>query len=96
LSYWYGLSFAEIADMPFTAISAYLERLPARQAETKMMMADVVSYPHMKALDRQSALRGWMKQANARQPEQRRPASPAALKLLGIGVTYMEPQNYEQ
>lgn len=76
--------------MPQTAISAYLERLPARQAEVKLMLSDAVSYPHMKKGDRQTAMRQWMKKARSRSDASVRPASPGVLKLLGIGVGYVE------
>lgn len=90
MSYWYGLSFEDVAEMPFAAIRNYLERLPARQTETKLLLADVISFPHMKKGDRQTAMRQWMKIAQPRRETELRPASPAILKLMGIGVEYVK------
>jgi hypothetical protein len=87
LSFWYGLSFEAAANMPFAAIESYLERLPARQAEMKLLLADVVSVPHMKEHNRRSALNQWMRNAKAR-AQAVRPATPGVLKLMGIGVNY--------
>jgi hypothetical protein len=73
--------------MPFSAIDAYLERLEARMAEAKLMLSDAVSYPHLKDSARSNAAQRWMQKANARQKA--RPATPAILKLMGIGVEYV-------
>jgi hypothetical protein len=45
--------------MPMSAISAYLERLPARQAEWKILMADPIALPHMKEGDRRTMVNSW-------------------------------------
>ena len=77
--------------MPFAAIEAYLSRLDVRMAEVKVMMADVVSLPHMKKGDRSSTLNRWMKIVNIPQiNEQATPASKARLKMMGIGVRYVQ------
>lgn len=73
--------------MPFPVITAYLERLPVRQAELKLLLADVVSLPSMKKGDRTSTINGWMRLASMALPDQRaKVASPGLLKLMGIGV----------
>lgn len=73
--------------MPFSAIEQYLERLEARQAETRILMADVIALPHMEKGDRKAMTRRWERQARAREAKgQLRLASPAMLKLMGIGV----------
>jgi mannitol/fructose-specific phosphotransferase system IIA component len=88
VSYWYGFSFEDVANMPMSAISAYLERLPARQAEWKMLMADPIALPHMKESDRRAMVNSWnttmLKDAPARV------ATPAKLKMMGIGVRFVQ------
>lgn len=75
--------------MPIAAINAYLERLPARQAELKLVMSDAVSTPHMKERDRAATLKGWMRAAKIDADANVKPASPARLKLMGIGVRHV-------
>jgi hypothetical protein len=91
LSYWYGLSYSQIAQMPVPAINAYLEKLQARIAETKLMMADAASVPHMKLSDRKTTLNNWMRTVNIHSPTKSKPASKARLKMMGIGVRYVKP-----
>lgn len=86
MSFWYGLPFEAVATMPLTAIEAYLERLPARMAEWKMMMADPIALPHMKKRDAQKMMNNWNRAMNENAPVQ--PASPAALMMIGIGVKF--------
>jgi hypothetical protein len=90
LSYWYGLSYSEIANMPIKAIEAYLEKLEIRKTETKLMFADVISLPNMKKKDRVDLVGKWIRTLNINQPVQARPANPAILKLIGIGVRYVK------
>jgi len=77
--------------MPFASIEAYMSRLEVRMAEVKLMMADVVSLPNMKKNDRRSTLNRWMKIVKISSNEQVKPASRARLRLMGIGVSYVEP-----
>ena len=72
------------------AINAYLERLPARMAEYKLAMAEASTVPHMKKNDRKQTLDAWQKAANVFSPQKAKPASPARLKLMGIGVRFVE------
>lgn len=72
--------------MPIAAINVYLERLPARQAELKLMLADVVSYPHIKKDQQDTAMKKWLREANANVVQKAKVASPAILRLMGIGV----------
>lgn len=74
--------------MPIAAIGAYLERLPAREAELTLLMADAAAYPHMKESHRKRALSGWLRSANAGARRVARRASPARLRMLGIGVKF--------
>jgi hypothetical protein len=72
--------------MPISAIEAYLDRLPARMAEMKLSHADAVSVPHMKEQARKQATNEWMRTANLHTaPRAAKRASPARLKLMGIG-----------
>jgi hypothetical protein len=71
--------------MPITAIQAYLERLPARLAETKLIFSEAVSLPHLKEDDRTEMLDTWKREANLQEAEAEI-ASPAVLRLMGIGV----------
>lgn len=72
--------------MPIAAINVYLERLPARQAELKLMLADVVSYPHIKKDAQDTSIKQWLREANANVVQKAKVASPAILRLMGIGV----------
>jgi hypothetical protein len=90
LSFWYGLSFAEVAAMPLAAIQAYLERIPQRMAEAKLILGEAASMPHMKENQRKSAINGWLRMAQAANTV---PSGAvvsetvlrARLKLMGIG-----------
>ena len=75
--------------MPLAAINAYLDRLPARQAELKLLLSDAVSIPHMKENHRREAQSAWMRAARISM-ESAQTASPARLKMMGIGVRYVE------
>lgn len=74
--------------MPMTVLNAYLDHLDARKAETKIMFGDVVSLPHMKPNDRKATVSGWMKMLNI-SSQTVKPASPARLKMMGIGVRHV-------
>lgn len=89
MSFWYGLGFDDISNMPFAAIEAYLQRLPARQAELRLMVADAASIPHMKPEARRSVMRAWERIAEEFGGATARPASAGRLKLMGIGVRYV-------
>ena len=71
--------------MPMSAIEAYLERIPVRMAEMKLAYSEVVSLPHLKEDDRSAMIENWREQANLHEVEAE-VASPAVLKLMGIGV----------
>lgn len=75
--------------MPIPSINAYLEKLEVRFAEMKQMMADAASIPHMKEGDRKNTLNHWMKIMNVQSPTKAKPASPARLKMMGIGVRHV-------
>jgi len=72
--------------MPIASIEAYLKRLDARMAEMKLVMADAISLPHMKKNDQTRTVKQWEKTASAQSKPASKPASPAVLRLMGIGV----------
>lgn len=72
--------------MPMASIEAYLDKLPARMAEYKMMMADPIALPHMKKNDQQNMINSWNRAMQVSVPVQ--VASPARLKMMGIGVKF--------
>ncbi len=77
--------------MPMAGIEAYINRLEARKAEVKLMLADVVTLPNMKKGDRASLVNGWLKLLNVLNPStmEAEPASPGRLKMMGIGVRHV-------
>lgn len=75
--------------MPFAAIEAFLNKLEARKTEVKLMMADVEMLPSMKKSDRETTMNGWMKLLNIHSPSKAKVASPARLRLMGIGVRHV-------
>ena len=85
MSWWYGLSFRAVGDMPQAAITAYLMRLPAVQAEAKLLLFEVLQAALADRRGQEAALRRWRRQAYG-EMERRRPASAAILRMMGIGV----------
>lgn len=85
------MPFADIAEMPFASIEAYLARLDVRMTEVKVMMSDVVSLPHMTKSDRKTTMNRWLKLLEIQSHEEIRPASKARLNMMGIGVNYVQP-----
>lgn len=75
--------------MPFASIEAYLNKLEARKTEVKLMLADVVVLPHMKKNDRETTLNAWMTLLSIHSPNKTKVASPAHLRLMGIGVRHV-------
>lgn len=83
LSAVYGLSFADLSDMPLAAIAAYIECIPAALAERRLIAADGASVPHLK--QPRQALMSWQKIAYGEAARARK-ATPGELMLMGIGV----------
>ena len=71
--------------MPFAAIWAFLERLPAVQAEHSHMLAEIETLPWMSELDRSRAIRRW-DQELATQDETHAAPPPALLAEKGVRV----------
>lgn len=63
LSRFYGLSFAELLEMPRWAIRHYLMEIPALSAEEQLARADAAAYPHFEEESAESFRRGLMKAA---------------------------------
>lgn len=75
--------------MPIPTINAYLDSLNVRITENKQMLADAMSIPHMKEKHRRSTLNAWSKIVNNGAPQNKKPASSARLKMMGIGVRHV-------
>jgi len=72
--------------MPMASLQAYLERLPARLAEVKMMLVEPITVPHLKKGDQSKMMNGWMKDATISTPAKK--PVPAILNMMGIGVRF--------
>lgn len=68
--------------MPLAAIRAYIERLPRRLAEQRMMLAEAASVPHLK-----EPKRWWreVERAAGGVQKPKRAATPDVLARAGIG-----------
>lgn len=88
MTFWYGLGFADLSEMPITAIQAYMQDLPARQAEMKLMLYEVESMPNMKKHDQENRLKNWLRSAGIASSTARK-ATPGILKMMGIGVRHV-------
>jgi hypothetical protein len=95
LTYWYGLGYREIAEMPSGVIRAYLERLPARLAEWKMAMAEAVSLPYMREGQQRQIIAAWRRAATGGRPVPARPASDEVLRMMGIRVVKVSSEKQE-
>mgnify|MGYP000964670546 CR=1 FL=1 len=71
-----------------SAIGLYMERLPRHQATVRLMIGEAASVPHME----ESARIDWtqdLKDLLNEGTKPAAPASPAALKMAGIGVQFV-------
>lgn len=68
--------------MPMGAIQVYLDRLPDRQGELKLMLAEAASFPWMDGKDRGRAMRAW----GGQKPE---PLPIQAMPVVGLGVEFV-------
>jgi len=76
--------------MPMSAIGLYMERLPRHQATMRLMIGEAASVPHME----EGARRDWAQdlQDLLNEGKPAASASPAALKMAGIGVQFVPPK----
>lgn len=72
--------------MPQAAIRLYLNRLPALQAEFRMLLSEAVIVPHLDAEARRTLLRRWEREAAQFVADRERSTSVAAIRMMGIGV----------
>jgi hypothetical protein len=79
----YGIPYESINNMPIAAITNYLNKIPAVLAERRLVAADGASIPHAK--DAKKIMKQWQTLAYG-DTSSKRVASPAQLRLLGIGV----------
>jgi hypothetical protein len=89
MSFWYGLGFNDLANMPVASIEIYMQQLPARLAELSLLLADTTMLPHAKEDARRNALTKWQRVVNMKSQVNAKPASPAVLKMMGIGVEHV-------
>jgi hypothetical protein len=88
------MSFEDAVNMPMASLQAYLERLPARLAEVKMMLVEPLAVPHLKKNDQSRMMNGWMKDATISTPAKK--PVPAMLNMMGIGVRFEKAVNSDQ
>jgi hypothetical protein len=81
LSFWYGLSFQDVAGMPQSAIQAYLDQMPSLQAELGLLLATTTAYPHMEQTAREQLMREWQGSARHLNNEMPSTLTPAQLKI---------------
>ena len=72
--------------MPMASLKAYLERLPARMAEVKMLLAEPMILPHLKKEAQGKMTGGWIREARGGRAAQR--PVPAKLRLMGFAVRF--------
>lgn len=69
--------------MPVAAIKAYLERLPAVQAQDKLVMFEAANAVWMERHDKRRTLRGWQRLAFGEVPAKL--VEKKDLPVLGLG-----------
>lgn len=80
--------------MPTAAIWAYLERLPALQAEARLQGIEAAMMPHVKDRDRRATFKQLERtMLSQRGPRERRTPSKAQLALMGIGYRSQRAAN---
>ena len=72
--------------MPTAMLHAYSERLPRMLAEMRLILLDVVAFPHLDAKSRSRLLHDW--ERTARGTDQAQIVPPAVLHLAGIGLEF--------
>jgi hypothetical protein len=68
--------------MPLSAIRNYMEYLPRRMAETRMMQGEAASVPYMDEERHEM----WNRQMREHFPESAKPATPNRLSSIGVKV----------
>lgn len=98
LTFWYGLSFEELADMPNWALDLYARKLPELIADYQSLLMAAASFPHLKPEARKRMQR---KLLNAQRPMDKRPklsrdALRARMTVLGMGWEDVTPKTGEE
>ncbi len=92
LTYHYGLSFQEIADMPRWARRDYLKALPKLIAQNQLRAIEVSAFPNMKDGARKSLVRRLERAARHARPQAIRPRKIEDVAMLGIGVKKVDAE----
>lgn len=90
LSYYYGLSFTELAHMPRWLRRAYVRELPRLRARERLAEIETTLMPHMSHEDQRSIMNRLNRAADLPKPPVSRPKTQeemiAAAAGAGIGV----------
>src|SRR6478609_6565734 len=99
LTFWYGLSYVDLAAMPGWLRDLYYEQLPGLIAQRQLLGIEVSSFPYMEDSDRSSAVRKLQRQAEVADVAAKSPAqielSPEeyAEHMAGAGIpVYFAPK----
>lgn len=85
LSFWYGMSFSSVNEMPLAAIQAYLDRLPKVKADFKIELNEVVMRPHMEGKNQKSLHDSWQRSFFGEKKNKVKKAKKSDLAQIGIG-----------
>lgn len=91
LSFWYGLSYAELAEMPRWLKTIYYSELPSLLAQRQLMNIEAAAVPHMEQGPRERLLADLARTIEAGMPETKAPAvelTQAAyqMKMANAGI----------
>ena len=96
LTFWYGLTPAELAHTPNEIILHYLRKLPGLKADAQMMAVEASVYPHLKKSDQSKIMRN-LQRMHKQYSKQTAPApridTAAGLEAyggMGIGVEVVD------
>ena len=93
LTFWYGLSPAEIMAMPRWALREYMDNLDRLKAEQETMMVRAVSYPNLKKASQNKARRDLRRRMNygadKRAATKPKTKGEMARHLAGIGIGFV-------
>ena len=96
LTFWYGLSYDELMEMPNWVLRLYAEALPGLLAEYQAIHLTAASYPYMTKEGQRGVQRrlrqSIRRQERVRQPKLTRDAYKARMEALGFGWEDVSPQ----
>lgn len=100
LSFWYGLGYDELMEMPNWVLKLYAEALPGLLAEYQALHLTATSYPYMtkegqRGVQRRlrQSIRGGVE--STRRPKITRDAYKARMAAMGFGWEDVPPQKTE-